>query len=75
MSGPWTTYHVLWDEPGVVHRIVRLRDDGTGLYGEIYVPGTGWESDPRAFDVMRNGQDYDLVPAEEADRLTAELER
>jgi hypothetical protein len=65
---------VLCDDDGVPYRLVRLRDDGAGLHGELLLPGRGWVEDARAFDVMRNGQDYDLVDEVEAAAIVAKLD-
>lgn len=74
MSTPETTHHVLWDvEERTVLALFRLRVTDEGLYGESYRPGEGWVESPGAFDVYRNGQDYDLVDAEEAERLASRM--
>lgn len=44
------------------------------LHTEAWRPGAGWVEDAGAADVYRNGQDYDLLTAAEAEALVAELE-
>lgn len=74
MTDPATTFHVRRDDDdGTVLALVRLRTDDEGLHGEAYQPGVGWVTDPSALDVLRNGQDYDLVEADEASALAAAM--
>jgi hypothetical protein len=69
----WATYHVMREDDGTASLLVRLRHQGAALYGEVFVPGDGWVEDARAFDVLRNGQDYDLIDESEAERLAARM--
>ena len=74
-SDQLTTHHVMWDEEdSTVLILVRLRHSGGELYGEAYRPGEGWVDSPAAFDVWRNGQDYDLIDADEAADLARRME-
>jgi hypothetical protein len=66
-----TTFHVLRDHDGRAQILLRLRTDDDGLHGEAFEPGTGWVRSAAAFDVWTNGQDYDVIDADEADRLAA----
>ncbi len=70
---PWVRYHVMREDDGSAYILVRLRDDGMGLHGELFVPGRGWVAHPGAFDVLRNGQDYDLIDEDEAERLASRM--
>ncbi|AEE44627.1 hypothetical protein [Cellulomonas fimi] len=73
MTDPATTFHVRRDDDGTVLALVRLRTDDEGLHGEAYQPGVGWVANPSALDVLRNGQDYDLVDADAAALLAAAM--
>jgi len=76
MTTSRSTYHVLRDdEDGTVLALFRFREEPDGLYTEAYRPGQGWVADHRAADVMRNGQDYDLLTEAEAERLAAAMEQ
>lgn len=55
-------------------RFVRLREIADALYAECYLAGVGWVEDERAIDVFVNGQDYDLIDAEEAERVCATMD-
>lgn len=68
-----TTFHVRRDDDGTVLALVRLRTDDEGLHGEMFRPGVGWVLDALALDVLRNGQDYDLVDAGEAEEVAATM--
>jgi hypothetical protein len=68
------SYHVLWEEPGIVFGLVRIRLNPAGLYTEFYRPGQGWMEDARAIDAWFNGQDYEVVDEAEALRLAAAME-
>jgi hypothetical protein len=70
-----TSYHALRDdEDGTVLALFRLREEPGGLHTEAYRPGEGWVADHRAADVLRNGQDYDLLSEADAERLAAAME-
>lgn len=69
-----TTYHVMRDEDGTAFILLRVRYESAGVYGELFFPDEGWVEDVRAFDVLRNGQDYDLIDESEAERLAAEMQ-
>jgi hypothetical protein len=69
----WATYHVMREADGTVFLLLRLRHEGARMYGEVFAPGAGWVEDVRAFDVLRNGQDYDLIDEREAERLIAQM--
>lgn len=71
---PATTHHVRRDDAGGVLGLVRIRRAVGEVHGEVYEPGAGWTTDPSAFDVAVNGQDYDLLDADDADRLAEEME-
>lgn len=69
-----TTYHVLrGDDREPVLALLRVRRTGEGAVFERFRPGEGWVESPSAADLMRNGQDYDLIDAREAARLAAQL--
>jgi hypothetical protein len=75
MTDPHTTYHArIDDESGDVLVLVRLRTAAGSTYGERYQLGEGWVEDARAFDVMLNGQDYDLLDEDEAEDLAGRIE-
>lgn len=63
---PPTSYHALSGDSGEILILVRLNAPDSPSGWDVYQPGVGWISDDRAFDVMRNGQDYDLLTASEA---------
>lgn len=67
-----TTYHALWAGEELLS-LVRLGDADSGG-GETYVPGEGWVRSTAAYDVLRNGQDYDLLTAAEAEELALRME-
>jgi hypothetical protein len=62
------------DTSGDVLVLVRLRTAAGSTYGERYQPGKGWVEDSHAFDVMLNGQDYDLLDEDEAQELAGRME-
>lgn len=67
-------YHVMYDdETGDVMILLRFTTTGPTI-GESYRPGVGWVVDNRAFDIMLNGQDYEIVDESTAEELVAELE-
>lgn len=68
-----TSYHALWAGDEVI-ALVRLLDTGAGERGESYRPGQGWVESTGAYDVLRNGQDYDLLTAAEAEELARRME-
>ena len=75
MTGRPTTYHVMTDEDsGELLILVRLYPADSEAVGEVYRSGRGWVSDDIVYDVMRNGQDYDLVDADRANALIAQIE-
>lgn len=75
MTDREVTYHARFDEESdEILVLFRLRSEAGGLHGERYEPGGGWVVDSYAFDVMRNGQDYDVVAEEEAIELAEQLD-
>lgn len=54
--------------------LVRLRRSADAVHPEAYHPGRGWVRHPGATDVYRNGQDYDLLDEDEAQRLASDME-
>jgi hypothetical protein len=70
-----TTYHALFDDDGVPSILVRLRMTNGSLFGETYRPNEGWVASNYAFDIMVNGQDYDLLNAAEAADAAAAIDR
>lgn len=75
MNDREVTYHARFDEESdEVLVLFRLRSEAGGLHGERYAPGSRWVADHYAFDVMRNGQDYDVVDEEEAAELAKRLD-
>lgn len=69
-----TTYHAMFDDDGVASILLRLRNEDGELHGETYRPGEGWVRSDYAFDVMRNGQDYDLVDPDDVAAVTAAMD-
>jgi len=74
MSEPATSYHARIEDSGEVLVLFRLRRADGATHGERYRRGEGWVEDARAFDVTLNGQDYEVLPADEVEAVIAELE-
>lgn len=70
-----TTYHVMIGDDGVPMTLLRLRRTDGSLFGETYTPNEGWIESAQAFDVMTNGQDYDLIGPEEAAQAERAMDR
>jgi len=67
-------YLVMFDDPGGVAALCRF-DSATAVF-ESYRPGVGWvaSSGSLVADIMRNGQDYDMIDEAEAERLASSME-
>jgi hypothetical protein len=70
-----TTYHAMFDDDGIASILVRLRKVSGSLFGEAYRPNEGWITSNLAFDIMVNGQDYDLLDADEAAEVAGAMDR
>jgi hypothetical protein len=74
MSASKTTHHARFDEDtDEVLAFFRLRSESGGFHGERYETGIGWTVDNYAFDVLKNGQDYEFIPEGEVEDLIAKM--
>jgi hypothetical protein len=72
VTRPPTSYHALPGDPGEVLLLVRLNAPDSPSGWDLYHPGEGWLPDDRAFDVVRNGQDYVLLTEQEAQAVISQ---
>ncbi|MER6669433.1 hypothetical protein ABT256_33090 [Amycolatopsis japonica] len=74
MSDPTASYHARVEDSGEVIILVRLREVGEATYGERYRRNEGWIRDDYAFDVLLNGQDYEVLTDDEVLDAIAQID-